>query len=406
MTKLTTKKIEALLKVGRKARHLDGQGLHLQVRGIGRASWILRYVSPSTGKTRELGLGSWQQVGLAEARKRAAEARVMVSKGIDPVEAKKPARAAAGPHVPTFGAAAETFFETNKSRYRNAKVRNDWLKMMHRHCGKIWNLPVDAIGTDETLSIVQPLWLPHNVTARRVMHRIGQVIRFAYVRKWRPTLDNPARYGGQLEYVLPRNANKNVRHHPAVELDQLPALMARLAALPGTAALAARFAILMAARPGEVYGMQWSEVDPTAQTWTIPGHRYKTGIEFTRPISRAALAVLDACPRVAGNPFCFVSPIRPRMPLSNIGVAALFKRMGIKASLHGTSRSGFSSWTHNDAQFDHTIIETCLGHQLPGTVKAYWRSPPLNKMRDIFDQWANFCLGKIREEVVPFKAAE
>jgi integrase len=276
--------------------------------------------------------------------------------------------------------------------------------MLHRHCNKIWDMPVDAIGTEEVISIIQPLWLPHNVTARRVMHRIGQVLRFAYVKKWRPTIEHP-RYGGQLEYVLPRNINRNVRHHPAVELDQLPALMARLAALPGTAASAARFAILMAARPGEVYGMQWSEVDFSAKTWTIDGSRYKTGVSFTRPLRAAAFAVLDACPRIAGNPFCFVSPIRPRMPLSNIGVAALFKRMGIKASLHGTSRSGFSSWTHNDAQFDHTIIETCLGHQLPGTVKAYWRSPPLSKMRDIFEHWADFCVGKTNAEVRPFSAA-
>jgi hypothetical protein len=111
--------------------------------------------------------------------------------------------------------------------------------MLKRHCSKIWSLPVDAIGTTEVLSIIEPLWLSKNVTARRVMHRIGQVIKFAHVRHWRPTIDNPAEYGGLLEYVLPRNANQNVRHHPAIELSALPTLMQRLAALPGTAALAA-----------------------------------------------------------------------------------------------------------------------------------------------------------------------
>jgi integrase len=400
---LTTKKIESLLKAGRNARMLDSQGLHLQIRGPGRASWILRYVSPLTGKTREMGLGAFEQCGLAQARVKAAEARVLVSKGIDPIEAKKPARVIAGQHVPTFGATAENFFEANQSRYRNAKVRHDWLPMLKRHCSKIWNMPVNAIGTDEVLSVIQPLWLSKNVTARRVMHRIGQVIRFAYVKKWRPTLDNPARYGGQLEYVLPRNANRNVRHHPSIELSALPALMQQLAALPGTAARAAEFCILTASRPGEIFGMTWSEVNWAAKTWTIDSSRYKTAISFTRPISDAAIAVLLRCPTVDGNPYCFISPIRPRAAISDISVAALFKRMGIAATLHGSSRSCFSSWAHNDAPFDHAIIETCLGHQLPGTVKAYWRDPPLNKMRHIFEQWADYCTSKTA--IVPLKAA-
>jgi integrase len=402
---LTTKKIESLLKAGRNTKVLDSGGLHLQVRGPGRASWILRYVSPISHKTRELGLGAFEQVGLAEARAAADEARALVRKKIDPIEAKRPTKVIVGPGGPTFGATAEAFFESNKSRYRNAKVRHDWLPMLKRHCSKIWHLPVNAIGIDEVLSVIQPIWLSKNVTARRVMHRIGQVIRFAYVKKWGPTLDNPARYGGQLEYVLPRNANQNVRHHPSIKLDQLPALMKLLAAQPGTAATAAEFCILTASRPGEIFGMQWCEVDFAAKTWTIDGSRYKTGVSFIRPLSQTALDVLARCALIDGNPYCFVSPIRPRAAISDISVAALFKRMGIAATLHGSSRSCFSSWAHNDAPFDHTIIETCLGHQLSGTVKAYWRDPPLNKMREIFTHWADYCTGKTSAEVRPFRAA-
>jgi integrase len=390
---LTTKKIESLLKAGRNARILDSAGLHLQIRGPGRASWILRYVSPLNGKTRELGLGAFEQCGLAKARVKAAEARVMVSKGIDPVEAKKPAKVIARASQ-TFGATAEAFFEANKARYRNAKVRHDWLPMLKRHCGKIWNMPIDAIGTTETLSVIEPLWLSKNVTARRIMHRIGQVILFAHVRHWRPTLDNPARYGGLLEYVLPRNANQNVRHHPAIELSALPDLMQRLAALPSTAARAAEFCILTASRPGEVVGMTWSEADWAAKTWVIDGSRYKTGISFTRPLSDPALAVLASCARVEGNPYCFISPIRPRAAISDISVSALFKRMGVNATLHGCARSLFSDHFHNDTDHDHTMIELALGHSQSATVKAYWRTSPLAKLRVIFSEWADFCAGK------------
>jgi integrase len=406
---LTTLKIQSLLKAGSNARVLDAQGLHLQLRGkgrngTGRASWILRYVSPITHKTREMGLGAFEQVGLAQARVKAAEARVMVSQGIDPVEAKKPARTT-GPGVPTFGAAAANFFENNKSRYRNAKVRNDWMKMMQRHCAKIWDMPVDAIDTDEVLSVIQPLWHPHNVTSRRVMHRISQVIRFSHVRKWRPTLDNPAEYSGLLEFVLPNNINQPVRHHPAIELSALPDLMEQLAALPGTAARAAEFCILTASRPGEVFGMQWQEVDFTAKTWSINGSRYKTGIAFTRPLSDAALAVLARCARVEGNPYAFISPIRPRAAISDISVSALFKRIDVDATLHGCARSLFSDHLHNETDHDHTMIELALGHSQNATVKAYWRTSPLAKLRVIFEEWADFCTGRLKVPGVPVAAA-
>jgi hypothetical protein len=158
----------------------------------------------------------------------------MVSQGIDPIESRRPARKPIGEHVQSFGTAAAEFFAVNSSRYRNAKVRHDWIPMLRRHCANIWNMPVDAIGTEEVLSVIQPLWLSRNVTSRRVMHRISQVVRFAHVKGWRPKLDNPASYGGLLEFVLPNNIHQRVRHHPAIELSALPALMQRLAAQSGT----------------------------------------------------------------------------------------------------------------------------------------------------------------------------
>jgi integrase len=237
------------------------------------------------------------------------------------------------------------------------------------------------------------------------MHRIGQVIRFAHVKKWRPTLANPAEYGGLLEFVLPNNINLPVRHHPAIELSALPDLMEQLAAQSSTAARVAEFCILTASRPGEVFGMTWDEVDFTAKTWTIAGTRYKTGIAFCRPLSAAAISVLDRCPRVESNPFCFISPIRPRAAISDISVAALFKRMGVAATLHGTARSLWSDYFHNHTDHDHMLIELALGHSQSATVKAYWRTSPLAKLRVIFEEWADFCAGKAMVAIEPVEVA-
>lgn len=141
MPKLTAKKVESLLKSGKECRKLDGAGLHLQVRGTSNASWILRFVSPVTGKTRECGLGPVHMVSLAEARAKAAEARVMVAKGVDPVAAKHTNmgkhESASGSSI-TFGQATEHFWEAQQSRWRNPQVKFGWVGFMRRNTARIW----------------------------------------------------------------------------------------------------------------------------------------------------------------------------------------------------------------------------------------------------------------------------
>jgi integrase len=393
--KLTTKKIESLLKAGRKCRVLDGLGLHLQVRSNTNASWVLRYLSPLTGKTRELGLGSVSQVTLAVARQKAAESRLIVSRGQDPLNAATILRhnGRAGitesgpPSVMTFGQAATQFWNAQQGRWRNKRVREDWLDFMHRHAKRMWDVPVAAVDQQLMVMVLQPLWSAKHCTARRIMHRVGQVLDFSRVMGWRSGA-NPARFKGELEYALPkRPANVNVRHLGAVPLSELPALMERLATVPGTTACAARFCILTATRPGEVFGARWDEID--GNLWRIPAARYKTLREHSVPLSAAAIKVLEACPRFDGNPYCFVSPRLVGKPLSNMSVITLFKRMGVRATLHGTARSTFSDWAHNDTDVPHEIIEECLGHAVGSAVsRAYRRGQALDRRRVLLELWA------------------
>jgi hypothetical protein len=227
MPKLTTKKIESMLKSGKQCRILDGMGLHLQIRSSSNASWILRFVSPVTHRTREMGIGSVNIVGLAEARAKAAEARVLVAKGVDPISAKstnKGRHESVSGSSMTFGAAAEAFWEVQQSRWRNRKVRLGWVGFMRRHTAKLWNLPVDAVDQTLMVQILQSIWIAKNVTARRTLHRVGQVLDYSRVMGWR-TGANPARFKGELEYALPkRPANYNIKHlrvaHEAACTDQ------------------------------------------------------------------------------------------------------------------------------------------------------------------------------------------
>jgi integrase len=324
---------------------------------------------------------------LAEARIKATEARALVAKGIDPVEAKRPAPTPKTPDCPSFGQAAELFWQANQSRWRNTKVCNGWLPFMERHAAAIWDRPIAAMDHLAVLGVVQPLWAGKNTTARRLMHRIHQVCGYAKWMHWREG-DNPAEYRGNLEHACPKPANANIRHHPALPLSQLPSFMARLEALPGVAALAARFAILTCSRVSEAFLATWDEINLEAQTFRIPANRYKTSKEHVVPLSAPAMQVLSACPRFAGNPYVFPSPTKPGASLSNMAGIVLLKRMGVQTTLHGTARSTFADWAadHTDADFE--TREGCLGHSVGSAVtRAYRRGDALAKRRALLELW-------------------
>jgi integrase len=352
--------------------------------GAGRASWVLRYTVK--GRVHELGLGSIKAIGLAQARQNAAAARLSMAEGGDPIAAKHSAQAN---HVatPTFGSAAETFWEANQPRWRNAKVRTQWLPFLARHCRLIWDRPIGEIDKHAVLSVISPIWTSKHCSAKRCLHRIGQVTKYAKFMGWRSG-DNPAEYRDNLSHACPRPANLNTRHHPALPLAELPALMERLAALPGTAALAFRLAILTACRVGEVYGATWDEIDLGAQLWTIPATRYKTGKAHQVPLSTAAMQVPSACPRFPGNPFLFPSPVKAGAPLSNMAIIVLLKRLGLKTTAHGTARSTFADWAADHTDFDFEVREGCLGHTVGTAVtRAYRRGQALEKRRALLELW-------------------
>jgi integrase len=387
MTKLTSKKIEALRRAGHQGRVLNGDGLMLQCRGKGkdgqgRASWLLRYTVK--GRVKELGLGSIKDVSLAQARQKAAAARLSINEGKDPIDAKRPQRSMVLIASPTFGQAVNSFYNSNLSRWRNSKVRNGWPRFMATHAALLWEQPVSNIDHHIMLQAIEPLWGPHLETAHKLMNRIAQVLDFSRVKGWR-TGETP-RMKGTFEHVLPKAANINQHHHHALPLTELPPLMRLLEALPGVAALAFRFTILTASQVGEVFGATWAEIDIDAKIWRIPAIRYKTQKEHLVALSSHTMQVLASCPRFTDNPYVFPCPTKAGARLSNMAIITLLKRMGIKTTAHGTARSTFSDWAHDFVDVSHEVIEECLGHQTGNAVsRAYRRGQALEKRRALLE---------------------
>src|SRR5690625_266109 len=297
-------------------RRIDGAGCHgvggvpglmLQVTRTGGRSWILRTMVGK--KRREIGLGGFPAVSLADARQKAREMRELIQQGIDPVEQRKAARQAlidAQARSITFDDAAKQFLAGNRYEFRNPKHAAQWESTLRTYASPvIGDLAVDTIELPHILQILKPIWTTKTETASRLRGRIEAVLAWATVGGYRGG-ENPARWKGHLDAVLPKPSRvAKVRHHRALPLDDVGEFMAALRKRKGIAARALEFLVLSAARSGEVRGATWDEIDIESRLWTVPGERMKAGREHRVPLSDAAVALLKALPRREDSSYVF-----------------------------------------------------------------------------------------------------
>jgi hypothetical protein len=276
--RLSAKAVEKKSKPG---YYCDGADLYLQVSPSLSKSWIFRYTR--FAKTREMGLGSLRDFSLAEARERARKFRKVLSDGKDPIEVRDAQIAqerAQSANTLTFAECAERFIKAQKHGWKNEKHIAQWRRTLADYAGPIiGELPVSTVETAHVMRIVEPLWTEKTETASRLRGRIEKILDWAKVHNYRSG-ENPARWRGHLSNLLPKRSSvQRVRHLEALPYAEIGNFVRHLREQPGTAARALEFAILTAARSGEVRGAKPSEFDLDEALWTIPGERMKAGRE-------------------------------------------------------------------------------------------------------------------------------
>ena len=365
-------------------------GLHLQVLPTGARTWVLRIMV--SGKRREMGLGGYPGVTLAQARDLARGAREKVRAGVDPIEENRAARsaqAASRASALTFEQCAQKYIEAQKSGWKNEKHAQQWLNTLTQHAFPVMGgLLVRDVGLSHVLAVLEPIWQTKTETASRLRGRIEAVLDWATVRKYRAG-DNPARWRGHLDKLLAAPAKvAKVEHHPAMPIDEVSGFLTKLRQQEGIGARALEFAILTAARSGEVRGMTWPEVDLEARVWVIPSERMKAGKEHRVPLSAAALELLKAMPRMADSDVVF--PGTKGQPLSDMTLTAVLRRMNVQATAHGF-RSTFRDWAGERTAHPREVIEHALAHQLKDKAEAaYQRGSLFEKRRKLMGDWAAF----------------
>jgi integrase len=378
-------------------KYSDGGNLYLIVSPNGSRKWVLRFTW--RGRAKEMGLGSAATVPLADAREKAASARRKVAEGLNPIDERK-----RDGGIPTFGEMADQVREALSAGFRNEKHKAQWKSTLATYAAPLRAKPVDTITTDDMLAILIPIWTTKPETASRLRGRIEKVLDAAKAKGSRGG-ENPARWRGHLDHLLPRPSKLARGHHPAMPYDEVSQFVSKLREREAIAALALELCILTAARSGEILGMRWPEIDLDKKTWTVPAARMKAGREHRVPLSPRAVAILRKLEKLKAGQFVFPGQARNK-PLSNMAMEMVLRRMKIEdATVHGF-RSSFRDWAGNVSNCPREVVETALAHVIGDKAEqAYRRSDALEKRRKLMEAWAAYCEPRAKSNVVTIRRA-
>ena len=389
MAKLTSLQAKAISEPG---RHGDGDGLYLNVAAAGSKSWVQRIVIE--GKRRDIGLGSFPTVSLAQARSLAAANRVAVTEGRNPLAEKRETKAATRrgtPSVPTFAQAALQVIELRRPTWSNPKHAVQWTSTLKTYAFPvIGDITVDSITAADALAVLEPIWTAKPETASRVRQRMETVLDWAVSHGYR--LDNPA--GRSLLKVLP-TAKKLKKHHTSLPYERVPEALrlVRDSRANERTKLAFEFLVLTAARSGEVRRAEWDEVDWSRHIWEIPAARMKARRPHRVPLSARTVEVLQAAWELSGPEGLVFPAGADNRVASDMTFTALLRRLDIPAVPHGF-RSSFRNWVEECTETPWAVAEAALAHNIGNaTQAAYMTSDLFEQRRELMERWAEFVGG-------------
>ncbi|HFI7742307.1 TPA: tyrosine-type recombinase/integrase [Escherichia coli] len=392
-----------------KARHIkpnDKPISHGGVTGLtlhpsstkGRGKWVLRYVSPVTQKRRNAGLGSYPEIGIAEAAKLAQTMREQLSAGDDPLELKKAETTKIV--IPTFEEAARKVHTELLPGWRNKKHARQWISTLEQHVfPAMGSVPLDAITPANVADVLRPSWMTIPETSGRVKQRIHKVMQWAWAHGFCSA--NPV---DVVDHLLPQQVSASIRteHQPAMPWKVIPLYIASRVYTEDrynvTRGLLL-FVILTACRSGEARAMEWCEIDFKRKIWTIPPSRMKGGVRHRVPLSQQAIGLLEQM-RGLHEMLVFPSP-RKQTVLSDMVLTSFLRKtkaisdtQGRFAVAHGF-RSSFRDWC-SEQRYPHDLAERALAHTIRNKSEAaYHRTDLLNERRPMMQAWADYVMSAV-----------
>ena len=367
----------------------------------GRGQWKLRYVSPTTGKRRDIGFGVYPEVSIHEARRLGTEARQLIASSVDPLEERErlKEKAQLEKNILKFEAAAHRVHNDQKAGWKIKKHQAQWISTLSAHVfPTIGSKTIDNITVNDVADALRPVWLTKPETASRVKQRIHQVMEWSCAQGLR--IGNPV---DGVKHLLPKqpSAAKRVEHHPAMPWRLIPAFVADHIGTPSKVSPALLlFVVLTAVRSGEARHAKWSEFDLKKQIWKIPAERTKVGVAHRVPLAKQTVTLLSNTKALsARGKLVFPSPKAGNV-LTDMALTSLLRKHkapsdvpGRVATAHGF-RSSFRDWA-SENEYPQHLAESALAHKIKNAVeRAYHRTDLLEQRRSMMQDWADFVLGK------------
>ena len=372
-------------RVSEPGKYHDEHGLILRVKPTGSKQWVQRLVVKA--RRRDIGLGGYPLVSLAEAREAAFLNRKLARAGGDPLAMRR------RPDVPTFEDASKTVIALHAENWKDSgRTAALWESSLCRYAfPRLGHRLVSDITVADVMAVLvaDDFWHHKRETAKKVRRRISTIMKWAVAQGFREA--NPA--GEVLGAALPKNT-KAVEHYAAVPhaevVDAIGVIRASSAAI--STKLALEFLILTATRSGEVRGMVWGEVDLDDKVWTVPADRTKTGKPHRVPLSTKAVAVLREAEETADGSGLVFPSARGRV-MSDSTLSKLMRENAVAGTPHGF-RSSFRDWVSECTNTPREVAEAALAHVVRSQVEAaYARSDLFDKRRKLMDQWASYLSG-------------
>ncbi len=387
MKKLNAKQLSILTK----GKYHDGNGLYISISSPGRGRWSFRY--SINKKSREMGLGSFPDVSLLEARQNALSNKQLLRKKIDPIDDKKRIEVLKQQQSKKFSDIALLYIEKKKKpEWTNCKSEQQWVNTINTYAAPILDKkPLVDINRDDIISVLQPIWNKKTETARRLQQRLFLIFAFAKIREWYIN-DNPASWKEHLSFVLsdPYKIHK-VKHFSSLHFSKIANFYEDLCQFEHLSAYALRFLILTATRTKEVIEAEFNEFDLKRGMWTIPAEKMKVRKEHKVPLSQEAIKIIEFMKRKHNHEHVFYNSAIGKH-ISNGAMLVFLKKQfpHHRITVHGF-RATFRDWAEETGNYSHHAIEFCLAHQLPSKVeKAYLRTDLTGQRKKIMNDWEKY----------------
>ena len=365
----------------------DGGGLQMRVRSNGSKLWNFNYRHPVTKKRINMGLGTFPEVSLAQARKGSIAAREILAQGIDPKEQRDAvlqAKQAETEH--TFQNVATEWFELKKDAVTPAYAEDIWRSLTLHVFPDLATTQISAISAPQVINLLRPLETKGSLeTVKRLSQRLNEIMTYG--------VNSGLIHANPLSGIRSVFKKPKKKNMAALAPDELKELMVAIAnaSIKRTTRCLIEWQLNTMTRPAEAATTRWADIDFEKKIWTIPAERMKKRRIHIIPLTEQALGLLEAIKPWSGNrEYVFPADRDPRTHCNSQTANMALKRMGFEGRLVSHGMRSMASTILNEQGWDSELIEVALAHVDKDEVRsAYNRADYIERRRPMMAWWSD-----------------